>query len=262
MTSQSDYSVLDRPEVLQFLFYPREDWGPPPPGASDHFVVVEGNVAISCRFYPCRTNAPSILYFHGNGEVVTDYDWIAPAYNKEGLNLFVADYRGYGASGGRPTISSMMADAHPIFNYFQHMLKEAGYDDRLFIMGRSLGAYSMVEIASRYQEQLKGLIAESGFANISRLLRYLSIPVEPGRLKALEEAHLAKIRSIHLPVLIIHGEWDELIPPTEATKFYETVGSPQKRLVPIPGAGHNDILLVGMGLYFSAIREFVFGKGG
>jgi len=261
MTSQPDYSVLDRPEILRFLFYPREDWGPPPPGARDHFVPVEGDVAISCRFYPFHQSAPSILFFHGNGEVVTDYDWIAPLYIKAGLNLFVADYRGYGASGGMPAVSSIMADSHPIFNYFRDMLKEGGYDSRLFIMGRSLGAYSMVEIASHYQEQLKGLIAESGFANISRLLRYLSVPIDPQRFKALVEAHLEKIRSICLPVLIIHGEWDEIIPPTEATRFYETVGSKEKRLVTVPGAGHNDILLLGMELYFSAIKEFIFGKG-
>jgi fermentation-respiration switch protein FrsA (DUF1100 family) len=81
-------------------------------------------------------------------------------------------------------------------------------------------------------------------------------------LAELRETISARIRSIRLPVLIIHGERDSLIPLSEATTLYGEIGSREKRLVIIPGADHNDIMLLGMEQYFSAIKEFVFSDSG
>ena len=67
---------------------------------------------VSCRFYKGNAEWPWILFFHGNGEVVSDYDEISPFYFKRKINLVVADYRGYGKSGGTPTITDMLSDAH------------------------------------------------------------------------------------------------------------------------------------------------------
>ena len=258
MSHQIDYSLLDQPQLLGFVFYPREDWTPPPPSATDHSVPVEKDIAISCRFYPSSESSPSILFFHGNGEVVYDYDWIARLYNKEVINLFVADYRGYGQSGGTPTFSNTVADAHVIFKYFRDTLRASGYSGSLFVMGRSLGSLSATELASNYPQQLNGLIVESGFASAGRLLRYLGPLTAFPQLENFEKANLEKIRSITMPILIIHGEWDEIVSFEQAQVLYQNVGSKDKRLLPIPGAGHNDILLVGMEQYFAAIKEFVY----
>ena len=260
MSHQPDYSILDRPELLQFVFYPRRDWSPPPPGASDYLVPVEPGVSISCRFYPASTGSPCILYFHGNGEVACDHDWIAPVYNREGIGLFVADYRGYGLSEGTPSFSSMTADAHSIFNFFVETVRPSGNRQPLFLMGRSLGSHSAVELALHYSRHVRGLIVESGSPNVARLARLFGLSSK--RLGDLEEAISAQIRSITLPALIIHGERDSLIPASEATTLHEEIGSREKRLVIIPGADHNDILLVGMEQYFSAIKDFVFSDDG
>jgi len=262
MLEQPDYSVMDQPEILQGMFYPRKDWWPPPSGASDHLVPVDLDVSIHCRFYPCGHGAPSILFFHGNGEVVCDYDSIAAIYNEAGINLFVADYRGYGASGGLPTFASMIADARAIFKSFRTILESNGYCNPLFVMGRSLGSHSAAELAARYPEHLSGLIVESGFASMGRMWRRLSSRIDPSQLEKVAEAHQRKIRSIALPVLILHGEWDTLVSPAAAKEFCEEVSSRDKQLVTIPGAGHNDIILVGMEQYFSALKEFVFAHAG
>lgn len=260
MSHQPDYSILDRPEILRFVFYPRQDWSPPPPGASDHLVPVEEGISISCRFYPASTGSPCILYFHGNGEVACDHDWIAPFYNREGIGLFVADYRGYGLSDGRPTFSSMTTDAHPIFSFFLETVRPSANRQPLFLMGRSLGSHSAVELAFHYPEHVRGLIVESGAPNVARLACLFGLSSKG--LSDLEETISARIRSITLPALIIHGERDSLIPLSEATTLYEEIGSQQKRLVIIPGADHNDMMLIGMEQYFSAIREFVFRDNG
>jgi len=260
LSEQPDYSVLDRPEILGFVFYPRRDWTPPPAGATDHLVPVEPGVSISCRFYPASPDAPCILYFHGNGEVACDHDWIAPLYNREGIGLFVADYRGYGRSDGTPTFSTMTDDAHSIFEFFGKAVRPSGHGAPLFVMGRSLGSHSAAALAFSYPQHLRGLIVESGPSNVAGLARVFGLSSE--RLADLEGALSARNRSITLPALIIHGERDSLIPLGEAITLHEEIGSQDKRLVIIPGADHNDIMLLGTEQYFSAIRDFVFGGGG
>lgn len=253
----TDYSILDLPEVLSFVFYPRNDWTDLPAGASDHLVQVEAGVYISCRFYTATANGPSILFFHGNGEVACDYDGIAPLYQKMGLNLFVADYRGYGRSGGHPDISHLFSDSHMVFQYFKDTLRAGRFSGGVVVMGRSLGSYPAVELASSHQSELMGLIIESGFVSIARLLRNMGLALQLPGVELLEKAHLDKVRSIHLPALVIHGEQDFLVPFQEGQALFNGLGSTEKRLVPISGAGHNDIMLVGLEEYFTAIREFI-----
>ena len=256
MVPGPDYSVLDRPELLNFIFYPRNDWTPSPAGSSDHLVPVDNGLHISCRLYFASVAAPSVLFFHGNGEVACDYDYVAPAFQQIGLNLFVADYRGYGRSDGRPTISHMMSDSHTIFHYFQDLARAGRYSGALIVMGRSLGSYPAVELASCYLEGIKGLVVESGFASVGRLLRNLGLPVELPGLSGLDVAHLSKVRSIRAPALVLHGEIDSLVPLREGKYLYDNLGSVDKRLVTISGAGHNDIMLVGMEEYFAAVQDF------
>jgi pimeloyl-ACP methyl ester carboxylesterase len=260
LSRQPDYSILDRPEILQVVFYPRRDWSPPPARASDFDVPVAEGVSVSCRFYPATPGAPCILYFHGNGEVACDHDWIAPLYNREGIGLFVADYRGYGRSDGAPTFSGMTADAHPIFSCFRETVRSSGHGERLFLMGRSLGSHSAVELAFHYPEDVRGLILESGAPKVARLARLFGL--SSGGLADLEETISDRIRSIEPPALIIHGERDSLIPASVAVALHEEIGSQAKRLLMIPGADHNDIMLVGSDQYFGAIRDFVFTNTG
>lgn len=260
----TDYSFLDRPEVVQLLFYPRRDFHREPmvANATAHMVPVDDGVSISCRLYPVNGRAPSILYFHGNGEIAGDYDQIAPLFMQIGVSLFVADYRGYGSSDGTPTFSAMMKDAHPLFKGFKDLV--GGDDGRgsLFIMGRSLGSAPAVELAFHYQDQVAGLIIESGFASIGRLVDLLNVPAE--RLEA-DRSKLSfnvdRIGSIAIPTLIIHGEYDTLIPVQHGRDLYHHSGAKEKELVVIPGATHNDIFLIGMEQYLEAIRRFVVTYG-
>jgi len=257
MNNQLDYSVLDDPRLLQFVFYPRADWTPLPAGASDHYIPVEEGISVFGRFYPVGRSNPSILYFHGNGEVACDHDWIAPLYNEIGANLFVVDYRGYGPSNGSPTFSNTSADAHPILEYFMDMLKSRDCIGSLFVMGRSLGSQPAIELAANHPEKINGLILESGFVQNGRLLEHLGLPVSIPNLNLFEKASLEHIGRITIPMLIIHGERDILIPPIEALTIYENTGSKQKKLLTIPGGDHNNLMLIDIDKYFGAIKEFI-----
>ncbi len=76
--SAIDYTPFDIPEISMMAFYPQRVWAPPPAGAEDVMVPVAPGVELSGRFYRHDPSAPTILFFHGNGEVAYMYDDIAP----------------------------------------------------------------------------------------------------------------------------------------------------------------------------------------
>ena len=259
MADQDDYTALDKPEMVRFVFYTRQYHTNPPKNATDYVVPVGSDVSITCRFYVKDAELPNILYFHGNGEVVADHDYVAPLYNDRGINLFVADYRGYGASTGSPKFSSMVEDAHPIFDAFLGVLSDGGFTGRVFVMGRSLGSVSAIELASTYPDQISGLIIESGFGSSVRLFSRLGFTQEFLGISDPGFPNLTRIRSISMPTLIIHGECDTLIPFEEGKDLYENSGAQTKRMLVIPSGDHNTLLMEGMAEYFKAIEEFIAG---
>lgn len=253
------YAKIDSSSLLMYLFYPRRQHSRPPGAAFDLEVPVENGLSIVCRAFPFDQEKPWILYFHGNGEVVSDYDGIAPMYNERGLNLLVADYRGYGASGGRPTFTDMIRDAVTIFEHVCQKLPPEGKQYDWYVMGRSLGSISALELAAKFPGKLKGLIVESGFISVTGLIDHLGLP-SPGDLSALEEASRLLAGSIELPALVIHGRQDRLVPLKQGEDLYQTLGSEQKELLVIPGADHNDIMFVDPEQYMQAVEKFVLGN--
>jgi len=264
--SKIDYSVLDRPEVLVFLFHPRPE--PQSSGFSssdpdqlisterDHLIAVEEDVVIGARFHMAQKSGCNLLFFHGNGEIVSDYDDLGPMYNQLGINLLAADYRGYGRSTGKPTVTGMMRDCHIIFDYVKTWLHQHNYPGPLILMGRSLGSASVLELAAHYQDQVNGLIVESGFAHAGPLLRLLRINLEAIGFK--EEkgfGNLDKISRFKKPTLIIHAEFDHIIPFADGQALYDTCSANEKTFLKIPGANHNDIFMRGLSEYMAAIKK-------
>ncbi len=254
-----DYALLDRGGASRQVFFPQPDHSPAPKGATDHRLAVEPGVELAARFYADDAAFPTILYFHGNGEVIGHHDEIARFYHEAGANLFVVDFRGYGRSSGRPTFATLASDAHPVAAGFHRILDEGGYSSRRFVMGRSLGAHPALEIAANAADGFSGLIIESGAAILRRLIGFLGASATAEETTALSDAHERKIRSIRLPALLIHGELDELVPLATAVALHELLAETRRELVVIPGAGHNDIVYVGLEEYFAAVAGFVAG---
>jgi pimeloyl-ACP methyl ester carboxylesterase len=259
MFIRHDVSALDRKEVLQSLFHPRKNhFQSPPQGAIDFFIPVVEGVRLGARFYPAESKEPHLLFFHGNGEIASDYDTIGPIYNRYGISFLVVDYRGYGQSTGSPTASNLLADSHTIFREVSAWLQDQDRSGLLIIMGRSLGSAPALEVASSYQDEISGLILDSGFARTMPLLHRLGVATESlGISEADGFTNFGKIRDIGKPTLIIHGQNDEIIPPKEADILLANSGTIRKQLLVAAGCGHNDILQRCGELYFQAISEFV-----
>ena len=252
-----DYSPLDAPEVLLRLFHPRPELSSAgaQTDALDLLIPVADNAVVGARFHPAAAAAPTILFFHGNGEIVADYDELAPFYQRQGVNFFPVDYRGYGRSTGDPTVSAMMRDCHEIFHFVRQWLPDRGYPGPLVVMGRSLGSASALALAAAYPDQVAALIVESGFAYAGPLLQLLGVNLAAiGFKETAGFRNIDKIRAYPGPTLIIHAEHDHIIPMSDGQALYDAAGAADKTLLKIPHANHNDILIQGFAAYMAAIQ--------
>ncbi len=252
-----NYPILDVREVNRFLFYPRG--GEPIPPSTERIktiiIPVEENIIIGARCHVNSKDAPNILFFHGNGEIVSDYDDFAPFFLDLGFNFIPVDYRGYGFSTGSPSVTAMMRDCHAVFSYVKDWLLAEQMSGPLLIMGRSLGSAAALELACNYENDVAGLILDSGFAYTRPLLDNLGL--DPDAIGFREEDGFLNIRKIERfqgPALIIHGDNDEIIAFTEGKELYEACPSTLKQLLIIPGAGHNELLMYGLDDYLASLR--------
>ncbi len=258
-TARIDSSELDRPDVLGSLFYPRPEFGSRPVSEdiTDLLIPVEDNHHVGARLHVAGKTDPTILFFHGNGEIVSDYDDMGVLYTGLGINFLPVDYRGYGRSSGTPSITAMMRDCHWAFDFVLSWLKEQAYTGALVVMGRSMGSASPLELAAHYQQDIDGLIVESGFASMEGLYERVGIAetISEERKKGL--SNVDKIKTFSKPTLVIHAEYDQIIPFSAGQSLFDAAGAVDKALLKIPGADHNDIFFRGREVYLKALMEHI-----
>ena len=211
--------LLDHPTISARYFFPRSDAVEPP-----WWVESDGTRLRCFRSKSKAANAPLLLHFHGNGEVVRDWsEEFGPAANESGIDCALAEYRGYGGSEGTPQLGTMLDDAVAI-------ARATDVDpSRLVVYGRSVGSIFALHVAATLK--VAGLVIESGIADVSERLRLRMRPAElgttPEELTSVIDAHLnhqRKIESITAPVLIFHAEGDDLVPPEHARKLARWAG--------------------------------------
>ena len=174
-----------------------------------------------------------------------------------GAGVMILDYRGYGLSDGSPSERGIYADADAAFAY---LTSDLGLDAErdIVLFGRSLGAGAAAELATRHR--VRGVILESGFTSIRdmatsssrrRWFTSLALPLFDARYD-----NLSKMPSVKSPIMIVHGDQDEIVPYAMAERLYAAASEP-KRLHRIRGAGHNDTYIVGGAPYFRALKQFI-----
>ncbi|WP_448873666.1 alpha/beta hydrolase [Desulfobulbus propionicus] len=255
---------MDRPEITQLLFRPvKAAQTICPEGAVDFSVPVDEGVAIACRMYHHAKERPTLIFFHGNGEIIPDYDEIGPLYGREGLNLLVAEYRGYGWSTGTPLTSTFLPDCNTVFLNAHGWLNEQGYTGAVFVMGRSIGSAAAIDVALNHVDLITGLIVESGFARTLPLAKVLGLDLEAmGITEEQSFNNISKIRAFTKPTYILHGQYDQLIPLWQAETLQAECGARAKEFQIVPGADHNSLIAVAGQLYFQVIKKFVEKSAG
>jgi fermentation-respiration switch protein FrsA (DUF1100 family) len=202
---------------------------------------------LNAWFFPARGSAHgTVLYLHGTAQNLSAHfkriAWLPAA----GFNVLALDYRGYGESDGLPSIAGAELD---IDAAMRELLARRDIDrDRIFIFGQSLGAALAIYYAahSRYRENLRAVIADSPFADY-RLIATEKVDV-PGlawlarRLVDDRYSPRGAVAALSpIPLLLIHGERDEVIPPHHSKLLFDRAEQP-KQFWEIPGAGHIEAI--------------------
>jgi pimeloyl-ACP methyl ester carboxylesterase len=252
---------LDEPAISNIIFYPRRHSIPTNLGPNVHilkFQLADGIMVGGFCFINDKT-LPTLLLFHGNGEIAAEYQYFVTPFFECGVNLAAVDFRGYGFSTGQPKFSALFEDAFPIYKQFEEWLKENGFHESLFVLGRSLGSTCAAEIGFKNPAGLRGVIFESGIGSalqiITDLFR-LNVPlVTPDALK--EWSNDTRAAKFTKPVLIIHGTSDSIVPYKHAKILFNAIPETvEKQLVSIEGAGHNNIFQF-HDEYFTPLKEFI-----
>ncbi len=256
---QTGLYTMDHDDILRMLFHPRKvRKSQPPAGAANIDAPVADGIHIGCRLFTHAPDSATIIFFHGNGEIVPDYDDIAPYYLAEGINFLVCDYRGYGWSDGVPLVSTLLDDAEATFLFVRSWLGEHQYTGPLFVMGRSLGSACAIHVAAKHADALSGLLIESGFAKTLPLAKVLGIDLEAMGIREEDTfGNSQKITEFTKPTFILHGQYDQLIPLWQAETLQASSGAKEKELQIVPGADHNSLIAVAGKRYFQAIRVFI-----
>ena len=163
---------------------------------------------------------------------------VAAALANLGLDVLLPDYRGYGASEGKPSEEGLYADARAAYRW---LVEEEGVDPgHLIVFGNSLGSAVAADLA--IGRPVAGVVLLGPFTDIPSIARH--------RLSWLPEWYLDwrsprfdtrdRASRIEAPTLVGAGAEDRVIPPGQSRAVYEALAAP-RRWLEVPGAGHNDI---------------------
>jgi fermentation-respiration switch protein FrsA (DUF1100 family) len=240
----------------RYIYFPERELAADPASLGlpfeDVYFTTQDGVRLHGWFVPGESNL-TWLWFHGNGGNISHrLENLLLLHQNLGINLFIFDYRGYGRSEGNPSEQGIYLDAEAALAYL-HSRKDIERS-RIIYFGQSLGSGVAVELATRQPPM--ALILESAFPSIPSVARqlYPYLPIWPFLRTQYDSA--AKINRINVPLLILHGDKDEIVPLEAGKQLFAAAGA-DKTFYTIHGAGHNDTYLVGGRDYFNAIASFV-----
>jgi uncharacterized protein len=202
-------------------------------------------------FVPGPTLAPVLLWCHGNaGNIINRLENLIELH-QTGLSVFLFDYRGYGRSAGKPSEPGLYQDALAACDYLTQVRRIRA--DRIVLFGRSLGAAVAGELASR--RPAAGLILESSFPSVAALTQEHALGLPAHWLLVARFDLAERLAKLRLPILVIHGDRDRIIPLRFGKQVFQTAHAPKVFYV-VAGADHNDLYLVGGKQYFLRLKEF------
>ncbi len=182
-----------------------------------------------------KPGQPTILYFHGNAGNAAGRAEKIEIMRSGGAGVFYLNNRGYGGSTGKPTEQENVADAFMAYDYLRGQGVEA---DSIVLYGESLGSGQATQLAG--QRQVRAVVLESPLTSTidvgKRTYFFLPLGLILSDLYRNSE-HVAKIK---VPVLVLHGELDEVIPVAMGKSVYAAANEP-KKLELFPEGHHSDL---------------------
>ena len=193
---------------------------------------------------------PVVIYAHGNGETIDTIHRLLDPYRAQGISIALLEYRGYGRSTGEPSEAGIIGDARQLY---EAVLTKPWVDpDRVLLHGRSLGGGVVCGLLAR--GRFAALILESTFSSLADRAQEMGVPSFLVRDRF---PNLSRIKGASVPMLILHGTEDQVIPIHHAETLASAVGHAKLRRFQ---AGHND-LLAKPDQYWEEIGAFLTANG-
>lgn len=217
------------------------------------FFKTADGVRLNGWFIPGPDPSKMMIYFHGNGgNIGHRVEKLRLIHDKLGLSIFIFDYRQYGRSEGAVSEEGTYRDAEAALKYVRSRTNLLHH--RIIYFGESLGSAVAVDLAVK--DPPRAMVLESPLTSIHDMAR-AKLPYLPvGFLISDKYDSLSKIRKIHVPLLILHGDRDGVVPFEQGRRLFEAA-NPPKEFYTIPGANHNDIYVVGGQTYWNAWKHFL-----
>lgn len=245
-------SMLDHAALSARFFFPRRAKVEPA-----FWVDTHDGERLACFRATSHPSAPTVVYFHGNGEVVSDMLPAFPTWMASlGCNVVLAEYRGYGMSTGAPALVSQLDDVGALLDAIDVP------DEKLVLFGRSLGSLYALEGARR-RPGAAGLVLESGIFDAGERVRLRVSAADVGATEEELDAELARyfdpvgsLAAFRGHTLVLHTLHDSIVAAHHAESLHAAAREP-KRLVLFEEGGHNDIFWRNREAYMAAVAELL-----
>jgi fermentation-respiration switch protein FrsA (DUF1100 family) len=204
-------------------------------GVKEVVLQSAANAELISWYAAAAEGRPTVLLFHGNAGAVYHRAYRIRELQAAGYGIFILGYPGYGGSGGEPTEASMLEAAQLAY---EHLLDAGLSADDIIIWGESIGTGVAVQLAATVEA--KALILEAPMSSASDVAA-VHYPYKIARFLMKDKfASADYIDKVGMPLLVIHGDSDRVIPLELGRKLAESAVEP-KTLVVVEGAGHNNL---------------------
>lgn len=217
------------------------------------FETIDG-ISLSGWFFAASGPSPrvTVLVFNGNAGNRAHRGPLAAALHRHGFQVLLVDYRGYGGNAGTPSENGLAVDGRAARAYLAGRLDVDR--SRLVYFGESLGTAVAVDLAVEYPPA--ALVLRSPFTSLADLGQH-HYPFLPVRLLLRDRfAAIDRIRRIRVPLLVIAGGHDRIVPIENSRRLYDAAIAPKTLLV-LPDADHNDYELLAGDEMIEAMVRFL-----
>jgi fermentation-respiration switch protein FrsA (DUF1100 family) len=230
--------------------YPDGDWQPQGLAFEDAWFTASDGVRLHGWFVPCERPRAVLLFAHGNGGNLSHRaDTLGTLHDRLHVAAMIFDYRGYGRSEGTPEAAGILLDGRAARRWLAE--RAGAKESEIVLMGESLGGAVVVDMAAA--DGARGLVLDSTFSSLPDVagFHYPWLPVAALTKTRLDSA--AAIAKYHGPLLMFHGDKDQIIPIKFGRKLFDAANEP-KRFVAMPGHDHNDARPA---LFFAELDKFL-----
>lgn len=204
-------------------------------GVEDLKLETEDGEFLQAWYAAAQPGKATILFLHGNGGEIAGRGERFAAYQAQGFGVLFVSYRGYGASTGSPSEAGLVSDAHAAYDW---LIAQGVRPEAIMLVGESLGSGVAVQLAAGRTVGAVALEAPFYSAADVAAMSYWWLPV---RLLMKDKFDsFAYIGKVSAPLLIIHGDQDEIIPLSQGRKLFAAANEP-KQMVVVPGGTHGSI---------------------